>query len=223
MIPEIRNLVELRNEGGTSPPDVQRMEPCDDGSRHESYDLRSTEPGHSELLVELRGTTGEALIVLLTPNEVEHARREYPDVALFVLNQIQVELTPGGPVESAAASGACCTSGELTARFARMLRRLESRTRMFWAWRRKESCHMNMSMVHDDAHLSDLVDAVRRRRPPSQKRSRELRRPVLKLLRQLVQKSTSSPGGSDSSHDVLLSCHHQYGQRNAWPSADPAN
>jgi hypothetical protein len=64
------------------------------GSR--SYDLicrRGSEVKH----VEVKGTTTDGAEVILTPNEVKHAR-EYPSTALFVLSNITVERARDGTV-----------------------------------------------------------------------------------------------------------------------------
>lgn len=54
------------------------------------YDLLCE--SHGEILhVEVKGTTSDGSQVILTRNEVEHARNYYPGVALFVLAQIQIE------------------------------------------------------------------------------------------------------------------------------------
>ena len=62
----------------------------------ESYDLicrRDSEVKH----VEVKGTTTDGAEVILTRNEVRHAR-EYPCVALFVLSNITVERAEDGTV-----------------------------------------------------------------------------------------------------------------------------
>jgi len=59
------------------------------------YDLRCTKMGHIALHVEVKGTTGTGVEVLLTPNEVDHAREHYPNVALFVVAAIRVEASDG--------------------------------------------------------------------------------------------------------------------------------
>jgi hypothetical protein len=58
-------------------------------SARRSYDLRCTR-GRQRLHVEVKGTTSDGVAVLLTRNEVEHARGAYPHVALFVVAQIRV-------------------------------------------------------------------------------------------------------------------------------------
>jgi len=71
---------------------------------HQPYDLRCTRPGRPELHVEVKGTTTSGARVLLTRNEVAHARATYPDVALFVLAGITL-----GPRPEYAASGGRAT------------------------------------------------------------------------------------------------------------------
>lgn len=65
-----------------------------DVSARRSYDLRCTR-GRDRLHVEVKGTTSRGDAVLLTRNEVEHARGAYPNVALFVVAGIRV--APGNP------------------------------------------------------------------------------------------------------------------------------
>jgi len=62
----------------------------------ESYDLvcrRGDEVRH----VEVKGTTTDGAEVILTPNEVRHAR-EYRHTALFVLSNVRVERAEDGTV-----------------------------------------------------------------------------------------------------------------------------
>lgn len=61
----------------------------EDVSKCRSYDLVCRK-GITELRVEVKGTTGRGK-VLLTKNEVEHARKQYPHVALFVLSEIKLK------------------------------------------------------------------------------------------------------------------------------------
>lgn len=63
-----------------------------------SFDLRCTD-GSAELHVEVKGTTTVGEEVLLTPNEVRHART-FGHVALFVLAGIEVVRRPDGTVEA---------------------------------------------------------------------------------------------------------------------------
>lgn len=60
----------------------------------ESYDLRCTRDGE-ELHVEVKGTTSDGGSVLITSNELRHART-YPRVALFVVAAIEVERDANG-------------------------------------------------------------------------------------------------------------------------------
>ena len=65
----------------------------------ESYDLicrRGDEVKH----VEVKGTTTDGAEVILTPNEVRHAR-EHPHTALFVLSNITIERAEDGTVTAA--------------------------------------------------------------------------------------------------------------------------
>ena len=64
------------------------------GSR--SYDLICRRGGEVKH-VEVKGTTTDGAEVILTPNEVKHAR-EYPSTALFVLSNITVERAQDGTV-----------------------------------------------------------------------------------------------------------------------------
>lgn len=63
-----------------------------DVSTRQPFDLLCRRNGH-ELHVEVKGTTTEGRQILLTPNEVAHARTHYPNVALVVVAQIDV--SPG--------------------------------------------------------------------------------------------------------------------------------
>lgn len=69
----------------------------DDVSATESYDLRATRDG-VEKHIEVKGTTSLGQEVLLTPNEVAHARSFEP-VALAVVSNIQIE-DSGSEVEA---------------------------------------------------------------------------------------------------------------------------
>lgn len=63
-----------------------------------SYDLMCKRNGGEELHVEVKGTTSDGKQILLTANEVEHARYRYPHVALFVLTNIKIERTSTGEI-----------------------------------------------------------------------------------------------------------------------------
>lgn len=64
----------------------------------ESYDLRCT-MDDTELHVEVKGTSTLGSKVILPKNEVKHAR-EYPYVALFILQEIEVDRSGDVPVAS---------------------------------------------------------------------------------------------------------------------------
>jgi hypothetical protein len=63
-----------------------------------SYDLVCKRNNGEELHVEVKGTTSDGQQILLTRNEVEHARYRYPHVALFVLANIKIEKTSTGGI-----------------------------------------------------------------------------------------------------------------------------
>lgn len=56
----------------------------------ESYDLCCRRAGQPELHAQVKGTTGDGADVLLTPNELAHAREQYPHVALVVVSGIRL-------------------------------------------------------------------------------------------------------------------------------------
>lgn len=70
----------LRAEGWTRIEDVSLVR---------SYDFHCSRRDGSELRVEVKGTTGKGSSVLLTPNEVQHAR-ERDDVILIVVSSIDL-------------------------------------------------------------------------------------------------------------------------------------
>lgn len=69
----------------------------EDISGTESYDLRCVR-GDEEMHVEVKGTTTGGSSVILTKNEVEHAREQHPDTALFVVSDVEV-VSEDDPVE----------------------------------------------------------------------------------------------------------------------------
>jgi len=60
------------------------------------YDLLCTSEGRGTIYVEVKGTQGSGLEVLLTPNEVMHARAHKDQVALFVVSGITVSSDESG-------------------------------------------------------------------------------------------------------------------------------
>jgi hypothetical protein len=62
------------------------------------YDLRCTRPGSQELHVEVKGTVGPGSDILLTKNEVKHAEDYYPNVALAVVSDIEIDRA--GPIRA---------------------------------------------------------------------------------------------------------------------------
>jgi hypothetical protein len=61
-----------------------------DVSSNNPYDLLCTKDG-SKLFVEVKGTTTLGEQILLTRNEVQHAKSNPPNVALFISSQIKIE------------------------------------------------------------------------------------------------------------------------------------
>jgi hypothetical protein len=64
----------------------------EDVSARAPFDLKCVKPKRTDLRVEVKGTTGDGTQILLTRNEVDHAHTVYPDIALFVLHHIDVEV-----------------------------------------------------------------------------------------------------------------------------------
>lgn len=56
------------------------------------------------LRVEVKGTTTSGSQILLTPNEVANATTSYPNVALFVLRDIQLQVVESGVWEASGGS-----------------------------------------------------------------------------------------------------------------------
>ena len=67
------------------------------------YDLECTKPNREPLFVEVKGSRGPARAVLLTPNEVDHARSHHPNTALAVVHGIKID----------SAASAICSGGTL--------------------------------------------------------------------------------------------------------------
>lgn len=61
----------------------------EDVSKNHPFDLRCTK-GSEELRVEVKGTTTAGEAVLLTPNEVAHAREKVDKMVLFILHSVEV-------------------------------------------------------------------------------------------------------------------------------------
>lgn len=71
-----------------------------DVSSSASFDLRCMRHADEELHVEVKGTTTEGVQMLLTANEVKHARSQYPNVALFLVAEIQVRRSSTGDIQA---------------------------------------------------------------------------------------------------------------------------
>ncbi len=68
------------------------------------YDLECTKSNRVPLFVEVKGSRGPARSVLLTPNEVDHARSHHPNTALAVVHGITIDspasaICSGGTLE----------------------------------------------------------------------------------------------------------------------------
>jgi hypothetical protein len=61
-----------------------------DVSATQSYDLFCLHPDGRERRIEVKGTTSQGQQILLTRNEVFHARRHFPRVALYVQAEIEI-------------------------------------------------------------------------------------------------------------------------------------
>ena len=89
-----------------------------DVSGHQPFDLACVISGVNHH-VEVKGTTGDGEKILLTPNEVEHARN-YSPVALFIVNAISLSHSLGDDCRAAGGSLICrqpwdISKGELVA------------------------------------------------------------------------------------------------------------
>jgi hypothetical protein len=95
--PRVRLAVEAHAMALAARPYAGQGWSVEDVSARESYDLRCTRSDGTELRVEVKGTTGAGAAVLLTPNEVAHARTHYPAMALIVVAGIWVAEADDGP------------------------------------------------------------------------------------------------------------------------------
>jgi hypothetical protein len=66
-----------------------------DVSATQSFDFHC-KYGDEELLVEVKGSTGDGSSVILTANEAKLAKDRYPKVALYLVTKIQLQITPTG-------------------------------------------------------------------------------------------------------------------------------
>jgi len=91
-----RKVVEMRAVNLAVSHFEKRWKTVEDVGGTESYDLRCRR-GNEELHVEVKGSTGAADVFNLTAKEVEHARDYFPDVALVVVSDIQLDRTSDPP------------------------------------------------------------------------------------------------------------------------------
>ena len=69
----------------------------EDVSGTQSYDLKATRSRSHELRIEVKGTTSLGEKVILTKNEVKHAKRVHPHMALVVVSEITVSGSESRP------------------------------------------------------------------------------------------------------------------------------
>jgi hypothetical protein len=68
-----------------------------DVSAKESFDLLCRrKDGLQELYVEVKGTASDGKEIILTPNEVKHARDNYPNTALVIISNLKVSSDSSG-------------------------------------------------------------------------------------------------------------------------------
>lgn len=101
--PEVRRAVEQHAMKRAKVHLEDRGWRVEDVSRTQPYDLHCTRSNRKELRVEVKGTTASGNEVLLTANEVEHARTHHPQTALLVVSDIEV--TDEGGMAPVAHSG----------------------------------------------------------------------------------------------------------------------
>jgi hypothetical protein len=86
----VRNAVEMYAVGWAARYYRAQGWTVTDVGASESYDLRCTR-GSEEHHVEVKGTTGLGETLILTRNEVAHAREWHPAVDLFIVTDIQID------------------------------------------------------------------------------------------------------------------------------------
>lgn len=93
---EERRLVEMHAVKRASEHFRQDWDTVEDVGTRESYDLHCKREG-DEFHVEVKGTTGAGDSIILTANEVEHARNWYPKVALVIVSEIELDRSGSPP------------------------------------------------------------------------------------------------------------------------------
>lgn len=91
-----RRAVELRAMGLAVAHYQEEWAKVTDVSAKASCDLVCRNPDGSSLYVEVKGTTGGGESVMLTANEVDLARKESPNTALFVVSGIRLQESEDG-------------------------------------------------------------------------------------------------------------------------------
>ena len=88
--PRIRRAIELHAMTRARAYFEERRATVRDVSANSPYDLQCLLDGR-EIHVEVKGTTGAGLTVLLTANEVAHARSTSPNAVLYILAEVIVD------------------------------------------------------------------------------------------------------------------------------------
>lgn len=91
--PEVRRAVELHAMRVVEEHLRRERYDVENTSAHACFDFRAVR-GREVLTVEVKGTVGDGSSVLLTRNEVEHARAHTPDVMLAIVSDIEIVREP---------------------------------------------------------------------------------------------------------------------------------
>lgn len=89
--PETRMAIEKHAMKMATAKFKERGWDVEDVSAVASFDLLRRKDGFDDLHVEVKGTTQDGFQILLTPNEVQHAKQRYPNVALFVVSNVRLD------------------------------------------------------------------------------------------------------------------------------------
>jgi len=102
--PEARRAIELCAVGSARKHlEARGWSVRDVSPENRGYDLHCTRNSRGDrevLMAEVKGTVGDGGEVVLTPNEVNHARSKYPNVGLIVVSGIRLSQTPGDTIEA---------------------------------------------------------------------------------------------------------------------------
>jgi hypothetical protein len=87
---ELRKAIELHAMAAAEAYYKTRWNTVENVSSTKPFDLRCSTDAQ-ELHVEVKGTRSNGTSIILTKNEVEHARRQFPNIELFVLFNIELD------------------------------------------------------------------------------------------------------------------------------------